>query len=82
MQRPRLEVERAITYIQEHLSEPLTVVQISKAAGLSEFHLHRVFHQAIGESVGRFITRKRLETAALRLACEPSTSCAPDLVEG
>jgi len=73
MNRPRVEVERATSYIQSHLGDPLTVAQIANAAGLSEFHLHRVFHQAIGESVGRFITRKRLETAALRLACEPST---------
>jgi AraC family transcriptional regulator len=73
MNRPRVEVERAVSHIQGHLGASLTVAQIASAAGLSEFHLHRVFHAAIGESVGRFITRKRLEMAALRLACEPST---------
>jgi len=74
MNRPRLEVERAVSFIQAHLGDPFAVAQVAQAAGMSEFHLHREFHQAIGESVGRFVTRKRLETAALRLACEPSTT--------
>jgi AraC family transcriptional regulator len=73
LSRPRIEVERAASYIQAHLGDPLTVAQISSAAGMSEFHLHREFHRCMGEPVGRFVTRKRLETAALRLASEPST---------
>jgi len=73
MDRPRPELEKALAYIQGHLGDRLTVARVAKAAALSEFHLHRVFHETVGESVGRFITRKRLETAALRLVCEPST---------
>jgi len=73
MSRPRIEVERAASYVQTHLGDALTVAHIAAAAGMSEFHLHREFHRSMGESVGRFVTRKRLETAALRLASEPST---------
>jgi AraC family transcriptional regulator len=41
---------------------------------LSEFHFHRVFAAVMQESVGEFITRHRLETAALRLAYHPWAS--------
>ncbi len=67
-------IERAIGFIVDHADEPLTVAQVAKAAGVSEFHLHRLFHQAVGESIGRFITRRRLEIGALRLAYEPDRS--------
>jgi AraC family transcriptional regulator len=73
MNRPRPAIERALAFIQERLGEPITVADVAEAAALSEFHLHRLFHRTMGESVGRYVTRKRLETAALRLASEPAT---------
>jgi AraC family transcriptional regulator len=63
-------VERALAYIAKHLEAPLTAADIARAAHLSEYHLHRVFREAVGETIGRFVTRRRLETAALRLAYE------------
>lgn len=63
-------MERALAYIAGHLDAPLAVADIARAAGLSEYHLHRVFREALGETIGRFVTRRRLETAALRLAYE------------
>lgn len=71
-QRP--EIERALRFIGEHLEHPISVLDVAHAAHLSEFHLHRVFHAEVGESIGRFITRRRLELAALRLAYEPDRS--------
>jgi len=72
--RPRPEIERALGFIAGHLDEPLSVADVARAAGMSEFHFQRAFHDALAETVGQFVTRKRLETAALRLAYEPSTS--------
>ncbi|HEX5658432.1 MAG TPA: AraC family transcriptional regulator [Polyangiales bacterium] len=69
MSRP--EIERALRFIAAHLDRPLRAAEVARAAHLSEFHLHRVFHAEVGESLGRFITRRRLEQAALRLAYEP-----------
>lgn len=66
-------IERALTFIATRLSEPLTVTQVAKHVALSEAHFQRQFHEAMGETVGQFVTRKRLETAALRLAYEPET---------
>jgi AraC family transcriptional regulator len=70
----RPEIERALRFIAEHLVRPISVAEVAKAARLSEFHLHRVFHAELGESIGRFITRRRLELAALRLAYEHDIS--------
>jgi AraC family transcriptional regulator len=68
----RSEIQRALRFVAEHLDQPITVADVARAAYLSEFHLHRVFYAQVGESVGRFITRRRLEQAALRLAYEPA----------
>lgn len=73
MNRPRPEIERAMQFVVEHLERRFTVADVARAIGLSEFHLHRSFHAAVGESIGSFVTRKRLEHAALRLAYEPET---------
>ncbi len=70
----RPEIERVLRFIAAHLDRPISVAELARAAHLSEFHLHRVFHAALGESIGRFITRRRLELSALRLAYEPDRS--------
>ncbi|NVB37311.1 AraC family transcriptional regulator [Pseudenhygromyxa sp. WMMC2535] len=72
--RPRPALERALRFVAEHLDERLTVAQIARVAHMSEFHFHRVFHDVVGESVARYVTRRRLEMAALRLAYEPARS--------
>jgi AraC family transcriptional regulator len=70
--RPR--IERALRYIAEHLAEPLPLAEVARVAHTSEFHFHRIFAAVVGEPVGRFVTRQRLELAALRLAYEPERS--------
>lgn len=70
--RPR--VERALRYIASHLDGELGLAEVAKQAHLSEFHFHRIFSAVVGEPVGRYITRRRLEVAALRLAYEPARS--------
>jgi AraC family transcriptional regulator len=70
----RSEIERALRFIADHLDAPLTVADVASAARLSEFHFHRVFHAEVGEPIGRFVTRRRLELAALRLAYERDRS--------
>jgi AraC family transcriptional regulator len=67
----RARLERALRYIEEHLAEPLPLAEVARASHLSPFHFHRMFRASVGEPVGRYITRRRLERAALRLAYEP-----------
>lgn len=68
MSAQRPEIERVLRFITENLERPLGVAELAREAHLSEFHFQRVFHAAVGESVGRFVTRQRLELAALRLS--------------
>ena len=41
---------------------------MAKAAAFSEHHFHRIFRATMDETVGQYITRTRLEAAALMLA--------------
>lgn len=63
---------RAVDYINEHLSKSLTVAEIASAAPFSSFHFQRLFRAMLGESVGEFMRRVRLETAARRLKLVPN----------
>ena len=68
----RNRVLRAARYIVDNLARPLTVVEVAKVAGMSEFHFHRVFAAVMDETVGEFMQRRRLEVAALMLAYQPA----------
>lgn len=67
-------INRAIDYISGHLDEPLSLEQLAKVAAFSPFHFHRVFSALVGESLGTFIKRMRLERAAARLVSNSSIS--------
>jgi AraC-like DNA-binding protein len=64
-------VQRALRYICDHLDNPLTLSEVASVAHLSQYHFHRIFRAAVGEPVGQFISRKRLESGALWLAYQP-----------
>lgn len=70
----RARVERAVRVIDANLHRPLTLAEVARVAHLSEFHFHRIFAAITGEPLGRFVTRRRLELAAMRLAYEPARS--------
>ncbi len=67
----RARIERALAFIADNLGRPPTVAEVARVAALSELHFHRVFAAVMRASVGEFITRKRLETAALMPAYHP-----------
>jgi len=57
----------AITFIEENLSEKLSLDIISAKAFFSPFHFHRLFKIAVGETVHNFIQRKKIEKSAAYL---------------
>lgn len=57
-------VNIAIDYINKHLNECINLKEIANVAFLSEYHFHRIFKFYVGESVGAYITRLRLEKSA------------------
>lgn len=58
----------AITdYIESNLDSPLSLEILSRQAGMSKFHFHRIFSAFTGETLYGFILRLRIEKAATLL---------------
>jgi AraC-like DNA-binding protein len=66
---------RAMTYIETHLVERLTVEAIAHAANLSTRTLMRLFRKQVGASVVDFILRRRIARAR-QLLQEADRTCA------
>ena len=60
-------VNQTIDYINDNLGETIDLKKIAKIANISEFHFHRIFKAYIGETIGAYISRLRLENAAQKL---------------
>ncbi len=56
-------VERAIQYISERYSYPITVEDVADFTGVSRSHLFRLFQSALGESPKEYLTSYRLRQA-------------------
>jgi AraC family transcriptional regulator len=61
----------AITWIEAHLFEPMTVKSIADYAGYSASRFSRGFTRLQGESVMSYVRGRRLEAAMGRLLAEP-----------
>lgn len=66
-------VNKAVDYINSHLYESPDIKKLSAIAHLSEFHFHRIFKAIMGENVGEYIARLRLENIAQRLRMTKAT---------
>lgn len=74
-------INRVIDYIEEHLSDPLTLDELADVAHFSPYHFHRIFKASMNEPLGKFIQRLRLNWAAGKLITErdlPITTIAHD----
>lgn len=62
-----LAVARMQAYIQRHLTEPIGLQQLAKAANYSPWHSARMFKEWTGKSPLRYLREARLTHAAFRL---------------
>ena len=71
-------IARMLSYINEHLTDELTVDQLARLAYTSKYHFMRRFKQVTGCSVHRYVTQKRLLAAAdlLRSGSGAQAACA------
>lgn len=53
-----------IEHINAHLSEDLDLNRLAEKANFSPYHFHRIMKAFLGESLGAFIVRLRIEAAA------------------
>jgi AraC family transcriptional regulator len=67
-----------LEYVRTHLDADLNVAVLAERAGFSPFHFQRIFRVALGETIGDYVRRARLQRAAIRLreAGEPITEIA------
>lgn len=56
-----------LVHIQNHLDDELNLATLSRVAGFSPFHFHRIFLGMTGETLGAHIRRLRLTRAAFRM---------------
>ena len=67
-------VNRVLDYIEIHLADSLTLDELASVSCFSPFHFHRIFRAFVGETVGQYISRLRLEKAATLLFSNPEKS--------
>src|SRR5919201_5512199 len=64
-------MHQVLEHIDRHLEEPLELERLAQVANFSAFHFHRLFAAWMGETLGEYLRRRRLELAALRLVAQP-----------
>lgn len=64
-------MHRVLEFIDRHLEESLELDALASVANFSAYHFHRLFTAWMGETLGEFVRRRRLEVAAQRLAAQP-----------
>lgn len=58
------QINKVIDYIGQHITRAIPIEELSGQIDLSSYHFHRIFTAIMGEPVGKYILRKRLERAA------------------
>lgn len=61
-------LQRAINYIEEHITEPISIDAVARHAYSSSAHFQRVFAAITGMTVGEYIRSRRLTLAGQSLA--------------
>ena len=64
-------MHRVVEHIDRHIDEPLELEALARVANFSSFHFHRLFTAWMGETLGDYVRRRRLEIAAQRLGAQP-----------
>lgn len=71
-------IRKALQHIDTSLNTSLTLEDIAAQVGMSPSHLRQVFSLMVGETLGEYVRRRRLEKAALTMmmTSEPITQIA------
>lgn len=60
-------MEKALVYIESHLQEDIDLSSISREAGYSLYHFHRIFKGVVGDSIKDYVRKRRITEAAKEL---------------
>lgn len=64
-------INKTEDYIENNLKEVISLKDLARNAHLSEFHFHRIFKKYSSETVNEFVTRFKMERAAIFLCVNP-----------
>lgn len=63
----KFQLNKVIGYINDNLSQDVSLAELSSAAGLSSFHFARAFKQSTGFAPHQYVIRRRIERAKILL---------------
>ena len=72
--RTRAGVARVLSFLSEHVGQPVTLDGLARVAALSRCHLSRTFRDAVGISLRTYVRNLRLERAQQMLTRSPGAS--------
>jgi transcriptional regulator GlxA family with amidase domain len=73
-------VARAVTLLRDHVTEPVTMAELSRRIGVSERTLRAAFHDVLGLSPKQYALGQRLRAAREALcAADPKTTTVTDI---
>lgn len=61
------ELNQVVDYIEDHLTEDLTLEMISEYAGVSDYHFRKIFLYLSGMPLSEYIKNRRLSEAGMDL---------------
>ena len=61
-------INHAIAYMEEHLTDEITLADVAKSVNLSAFHFQRAFSLLTGMSPAEYLRKRRLSQAGAELA--------------
>lgn len=61
-------VFKSLAVIEENIREKLTVEKIARKMNFSKYHYQRLFRETVGDSVMRYVTKRKLNLAADELS--------------
>lgn len=64
-------MHRVLEHIDRHIDQTLELDALARVANFSPYHFHRLFAAWMGERLGEYMRRRRLEIAAQRLVAQP-----------
>ena len=60
-------MEKVIDYIEKNLEEEIRLEEVARVACISQYHFHRIFSAVTGETVMKYIRKRRLTRASYDL---------------
>ncbi|MBP2199157.1 helix-turn-helix domain-containing protein [Pantoea cypripedii] len=60
-------IDSLLVWIEDNLTQPLSIDHVAEKSGYSKWHLQRMFKQVTGENVGSYVRSRQLSKSAIAL---------------